>query len=235
MCPFPCTYPGFFSLSFALCPLPCPDEDLCAGSVCQQTCSESSDGRSFICSCQDGYLLNKDQRTCRGTVLLLLVVIVGGDCDCGSRCGDGRWGECGIGAKPVHDLTFMPFFFLGQGLNWKSLAHLSWVSIHCVLLRFPFEKILNSSCTGVACVFAVGVCTHHTLMLMSLFVVCNLSYIIVHANFIFFVSVTCINLLNLLHFREGAGRPVVHHVTLFFFVFFCQHMTFFSSSWLTDC
>ena len=76
MCPFPCTYPGFFSLSSALCPLPCPDEDLCAGSVCQQTCSESSDGRSFICSCQDGYLLNKDQRTCRGTVSLLLLVVV---------------------------------------------------------------------------------------------------------------------------------------------------------------
>ena len=55
----------------------------------------------------------------------VVVVVGGGDCDCGSRCGDGRWGKCGIGAKPVHDLTFMPFFFLGQGLNWKSLAHLS--------------------------------------------------------------------------------------------------------------
>ena len=59
-----------------MCPLPCPDEDLCAGSVCQQTCSESSDGRSFTCSCQDGYLLNEDQRTCRGTFLLLLVMSV---------------------------------------------------------------------------------------------------------------------------------------------------------------
>ena len=58
-----------------MCPLSRPDEDLCAGSVCQQTCSESSDGRSFTCSCKDGYLLNEDQRTCRGTFLLLLVML----------------------------------------------------------------------------------------------------------------------------------------------------------------
>ncbi|XP_076459739.1 uncharacterized protein LOC143292928 [Babylonia areolata] len=41
------------------------DEDLCAGNLCQQQCAETSDGRSFVCSCNDGYALNQDFRTCR--------------------------------------------------------------------------------------------------------------------------------------------------------------------------
>ena len=105
-----CPYPGFFSLSFVPCPLSCPDEGLCAGDVCQQTCSDSSDGRSFVCSCQVGYVLNEDQRTCRGTVSLVLVVVVVIAAAAVVVVGGGT---CRIGAKPVHDLTFMPFFFLG--------------------------------------------------------------------------------------------------------------------------
>ncbi|XP_070174967.1 uncharacterized protein [Littorina saxatilis] len=43
------------------------DEDLCAvmGGECEQNCTESSDGTSIVCGCDDGYLLNSDQQTCR--------------------------------------------------------------------------------------------------------------------------------------------------------------------------
>ncbi|XP_070175147.1 uncharacterized protein [Littorina saxatilis] len=39
--------------------------DWCASNPCEQTCAKTSDGRSFTCSCESGFILNDDGKTCR--------------------------------------------------------------------------------------------------------------------------------------------------------------------------
>ncbi|KAK7495536.1 hypothetical protein BaRGS_00013234, partial [Batillaria attramentaria] len=41
------------------------DVDWCAVAGCQHVCTEIDDGKSYMCSCNDGYLINTDQQTCR--------------------------------------------------------------------------------------------------------------------------------------------------------------------------
>ena len=40
------------------------DIDECASSPCEHTCTNTPG--SFVCSCNDGYVLNSDGRTCTG-------------------------------------------------------------------------------------------------------------------------------------------------------------------------
>lgn len=41
------------------------DTDWCAIAGCDHRCEETEDGTSYVCSCNDGYILNVDKRTCR--------------------------------------------------------------------------------------------------------------------------------------------------------------------------
>lgn len=57
-------------------------------ALCEQNCSAINDGDSYVCSCRDGFILNKDKSTCRGQLLKFLSnEFDGGDDDNG--CGGG--------------------------------------------------------------------------------------------------------------------------------------------------
>nr|KAG5697055.1 hypothetical protein BaRGS_005508 [Batillaria attramentaria] len=45
---------------------PCRDVDWCAVAQCGHDCEETRDGKSFICSCRPGYLLQNDGTSCEG-------------------------------------------------------------------------------------------------------------------------------------------------------------------------
>ena len=45
------------------------DINECASSPCEHTCTNTPG--SFVCSCNDGYMLNSDGRTCTGKTPLV--------------------------------------------------------------------------------------------------------------------------------------------------------------------
>ena len=57
----------------------CSDVDWCAVAGCGQLCAETAGGVSFVCSCDVGFLLNDDAKTCRGES------VCGGESECGGE------------------------------------------------------------------------------------------------------------------------------------------------------